>query len=67
MKKRMPVNILSDSTGREEVSRKFLNSDVEWGTIKQMEVLSGEVASFGTYEIYLEYTIQEHILVPRPM
>ena len=64
----MPANVLSDSVGGEEVPRKFLlNSDVKWDTIKQTEVQSGEVAPFRTYELYLEYTIQEHILVPRPM
>lgn len=52
MKKRMPANILSDSPGREEAPRKFLNSDVEWGTIKQIEVLSGEVASFGIFRVH---------------
>lgn len=63
MKKGIPANILS--TQLEDIHKKcLLNSDVEWGTIKQMEVQSGEVAPFRTYELYLEYVMQEHILVP---
>lgn len=68
MKKVIPANILSRSTGGEEVPRKFiLNSDVERGNIRQMELPSGEVGPFRTYELSLEYTIQEDVLVPRPM
>lgn len=68
MKKVIPASILSHSTWGEEVARKFiLNSDVERSNIRQKELQSGEVASFRTYELYLEYALQEHIFVPRPM